>query len=108
MVDVLLVEQRLEDAVGEPQDEDVLDGLLSEVVIDSINLVLVEYFGDRVVDVAGALQIASDRLLDDQPRERTRIARGLVPRRNEPGTIQLTHCRYEKRRRHGQVVDAIA
>src|SRR5439155_23750385 len=79
-----------------------------EVVIDSINLVLVEYFGNRVVDVAGAPQVASDRLLDDQPRERTRIARGLVPRRNEPGTIQLTHCRYEKRRRHGQVVDAIA
>ena len=34
VVDVLLVEERLEEAVGEPEHEDVLDGFLAEVVID--------------------------------------------------------------------------
>ena len=43
VVDVLLVEQRLEDAVGEPEHQDVLDGLLSQVVIDAVDLALVEH-----------------------------------------------------------------
>ena len=43
VVDVLLVEQRLEDAVGEAEDQDVLDGLLAEVVIDAVDLALVEH-----------------------------------------------------------------
>ena len=70
VVDVFLVEQRLEDAVGEPQHQDVLDRLLAEVVVDAVDLPLVEDLRDRVVDGARAVQIAADRLLDDQPRER--------------------------------------
>ena len=46
VVDVLLVEQRLEDAVGEAQHEDVLDGFLAEVVIDAVDLPFVEDLGD--------------------------------------------------------------
>ena len=42
VVDVPLVEQRLEDAVGEAQHQDVLDGLLAEVVVDPVDLPLVE------------------------------------------------------------------
>ena len=43
VVDLLLVEQRLEDAVREAQDQDVLNGLFSEVVIDPVYLALGEY-----------------------------------------------------------------
>jgi len=70
VVHVPLVHQRLENAVRKPQHQDVLDRFLSEIVIDSIDLLLVEYLGDGVVDRAGALEIAADRLLDDDARER--------------------------------------
>ena len=75
VVDVLLVEQRLEDAVGEAQHQDVLDRLLAEIVIDAVDLPLVEDRGDGVVDGPRARQIVADRLLDDQPRERLAIGR---------------------------------
>ena len=43
VVDVLLIEQRLEDAVREAQHQDVLDGFLAEVVVDPVDLPLVEH-----------------------------------------------------------------
>ena len=42
VVDVAVVPERLEDAVGETQDEDVLDRLLPEVVVDPVDLPLAE------------------------------------------------------------------
>ena len=42
MVDVIAVPDRLEQSIGEPQNEDVLDRLLSEIVVDAIELVFVE------------------------------------------------------------------
>ena len=42
VVDVLAVPERLEEAVGEAEDEEVLDRLLAEVVIDAEDLRLVE------------------------------------------------------------------
>ena len=38
VIDVSPVPDRLEDPVGEPERQDVLDGLLSEIVIDAIDL----------------------------------------------------------------------
>ena len=40
--DVPPVPDRLEDRVAEPQGEDVLDGLLAEVMVDAIDLALAE------------------------------------------------------------------
>ena len=42
VVDVTAVPDRLEDAVGEAEDQQVLDGLLPEVVIDAVDLLLAE------------------------------------------------------------------
>ena len=42
VIDVLTCPDRLEDAVREPQDQDVLHRLLAEVVIDAEDLVLAE------------------------------------------------------------------
>ncbi len=39
VVDVAAVPDRLEDAVGEAEDQDVLDGLFAQVVIDAVDLV---------------------------------------------------------------------
>ena len=49
VVDVLAVPERLEEAVGEAEDEEVLDRLLAEVVIDAEDLRLVEGLADGVV-----------------------------------------------------------
>ncbi len=54
VVDVVAVPDVLEDAVGEAEDEDVLDGLLAEVVVDAEDLVFVEDLVDLVVEGAGA------------------------------------------------------
>ena len=103
VIHVFLVEQRLEDAVREAQHEDVLDGLFAEIVIDSVNLPLMEHLGERVVDLAGAREIVADRFLDDQARERLAI-RGP----DEPCALKVLDRRDEHRRRHGQIVDAVA
>ena len=42
MVDVAPVPERLEDAVPEPEDQQVADGLLAEVVVDPVDLRLAE------------------------------------------------------------------
>ena len=67
ILDVVAVPDRFEDRVGEPQDQDVLDGLLAQVVIDAIDLML----GKRAVQVAvereRGVQVDAERLLDDHP-----------------------------------------
>ena len=73
MVDVLLIEQRLEEAVREAEHQNVLNGLLSEIVIDAVDLAFVEDAGDGVVDGHRAREIASDRLLDDHAGEGTGV-----------------------------------
>ena len=103
VIDVFLVEQRLEDAVGEPKHQDVLYRFFPEIVIDAVHLVLVEDLRDRVVDGARTLQIVADRLLDHDAR---RGPRGAI--HDEPRAIELFHCGDEQRRRHGQVIQAIA
>jgi hypothetical protein len=105
VIDVPLVHQRLEDAVREPEHEDVLYRFLAEVVIDPVDLLLIEHLGDRVVDGPGALEVAADRLLDNDAREWFGPVRSA---RDKARSRQLVYRRREQRRRHGQVVDPIA
>ena len=65
VVDVVAVPDVLEDAVGEAEDEDVLDGLLAEVVVDAEDLVFVEDLVDFVVEGAGGVEVVAEGLLDD-------------------------------------------
>ena len=65
---VVAVPQRLEDAVGEAQGQDVLDRLLAEVVIDPVDLLLPEHAGDQLVQLLGRAQVVAERLLDDDAR----------------------------------------
>jgi hypothetical protein len=67
VVDVLPVPDRVEEAVGEAEGEDVLDRLFPEVVVDPVDLALREHrrhLGDQFL---GAAEIMADRLLDHQP-----------------------------------------
>src|SRR2546425_367474 len=64
VVDVLPIPDRLEDAVREPHDEDVLDGLFAEVVIDAEDLVLTEDGVEDLGELARRLAVATERFLD--------------------------------------------
>ena len=95
VVDELAVPDRLEDPVREPQREQVLDGLLAEVVVDPEDLALVEVAVDLVVQPCarsrGRCRTASRRsgassrvhsprrcaeLLDERSRSRSAGPRG--------------------------------
>ena len=65
VVDVVAVPDVLEDAVGEAEDEDVLHGLLAEVVVDAEDLIFVEDLVDLVVEGAGGFEVVAEGLLDD-------------------------------------------
>ena len=69
VIDVLPVPQRLEDPVREAEDEQVLHGLLAEVVVDAIDLLLDEGRMQALVELARGCQVAPERLLDDHAHE---------------------------------------
>ncbi len=66
VVDVAPIPGRLEDAVGEPERHDVLDGFLPEVVIDAVDLRLAQARRRQLrVERARAREVVAERLLDD-------------------------------------------
>ena len=65
VVDGVAVPDALEDGVAEAEDEDVLDGLLAQIVVDAEDLRFVEDAVDDAVQLAGRRQVVPERLLDD-------------------------------------------
>jgi hypothetical protein len=72
---VLAVPNRLEQAVGEPEGQDVVNRLLAEEVVDPEDLRLVEDRVHGVVQGAGGGQVRAERLFDNDPGSRDQ-ARG--------------------------------
>ena len=50
MVDMVSIPQRLENAVGEAEHQDVLDRLFPEIVVDAIDLALGEHAEDVAIE----------------------------------------------------------
>ena len=67
VVDVVAVPDRLEEAVGEAEGEDVLRRLLAEEVVDPEDLLLVEDLVQLGVERSGAGEVGAERLLHDDP-----------------------------------------
>jgi len=65
MVDEVAVPDRLEQAIGKAEREDVLGRLLAEKVVDAENPVLGEDLVQAGIQVNGARQIGAERLLHD-------------------------------------------
>ncbi len=63
--DVVAVPDRLEQGVGEPEEEDLLEAHLPEVVVDPVQLGLVDRLVQLVGERAGGVAIVAERLLDD-------------------------------------------
>src|SRR3989304_10006973 len=61
VVDVIAVPNRLEDPVAEPEDEEVLDGFLSQEVVDPVHLLSPEPRKNLPVKRASARKVAPER-----------------------------------------------
>jgi hypothetical protein len=68
MVDVLTVPDRLDDRIGKPEREDVLDGVLSEIVINPKDLLFIQGALDGVAEITGAAEVAAEWLFDHDAR----------------------------------------
>ena len=97
VVDELPVPDRLEDAVREPQDQHVLDGLLAQVVVDAEDLLLVEVGAEERVQLLRAREVVAERLLDDEAR----------PAACGTAAAHRRHDVVEGLGRDGEVVDAV-
>ena len=64
MVHMVRVPQRLEEAVGEAQGQQVLDGLLAQIVVDAEDGIGFEDLLDHLVELSGAGEIMAEGLLD--------------------------------------------
>ncbi len=96
MIDEIAVPDRLEQAIGKTEGEDVLRRLLAEEVIDAEDLVLSEHLVQRVVERNRAFEIGAERLFHDDARSA-----------RELGLAQHFDRRLGGARRHTQVVDAL-
>ena len=103
VVDVAPVPERLEDAVAEPEDQQVADGLLAQVVVDAIDLRLAEDLADLAVEPLRGLEVVAERLLDDDPPPAAVMA--LVV---EPDAAELADDLGELGRLGGEVEEPVA
>src|SRR5438445_8526453 len=67
MVDVAAVPDGLENSISKAESQNILDGLLTQVVIDSIDLLLFGEFQQLLVQRFRRLQIAPEWFFDDNP-----------------------------------------
>ena len=93
MVDEVAVPDRLEQAVGEAEGQDVERRLLAEEVVDAEDLVLVEHLVELRVERLRAGQVGAERLLHDDASPV-----------DELGIAQRVHDVERGLRRHAQVV----
>ena len=70
MVDIISVPDGLEDAVGKPEDQQVLHRFLAKVMVDAVHLLFVEHRHHLSVELAGGLQVHAEGLLNYDPHPR--------------------------------------
>ena len=86
VVDEVPVPDRLEEGVGEAQGQDVLHGLLAQVVVDAVDLALGEEPRQQAVQFPGRGQVAAERLLHhDAAGPGLPVEPGLLQSRGQDG-----------------------
>ena len=102
MIDVVAIPDRLEHAIGEAKDENVLDGFLAEIMIDPVDLMLVGDLEQLAIEGFGRREIGAERLLDHQPAPRAMLFA------QQPDAAELFCDRRKGGRRDGKIEQAIA
>ncbi len=97
VVDEVAVPDRLEQAVGKAERQDVLRRLLAEEMVDPENLALVEHLVQLGVQHHGARQIGAERLFHDDAGPF-----------DQPGRAEQPHRWQRGARRHAEIMDAPA
>ena len=69
VIDIVAIPDRLKYPVSETEHEDVLDGFLTQIVIDAEDLILVKHLVDFIVERASGLEIVPKGLLDNGPHK---------------------------------------
>ena len=103
MVNVLTVPYGLENSVGETRDQDILDGLLTQVMISTVDLGLVKNLQQRPIKFVRRFQIGPKWLFDDQAREGFAVRMRI----DEAAGLKLPCADLEKARRYGEIEDAV-
>jgi hypothetical protein len=87
VVDIVAVPDRLQERVRKTEIEEILHGLLGEVVVDAKDIRLLERRMQRSVECPGRAEVASERLLDHHAcaRRTPRRAQALDDRRKQTG-----------------------
>ena len=98
---VMVIPNRLEDLVGEPERHDVLDGLFAQVVVNAEYRFWAEGAADDLVEIAGTFQIVSEGFLNDDSAP----VRGVVA--GHAMTFELAYDRFKRPRRDRQVEGVI-
>ncbi|MNH10907.1 hypothetical protein D3C79_703980 [compost metagenome] len=96
MIDVVVVPERFEQAVGKAADEDVLHRLFAQVVVDTVDLLFAHDLEQAGVERLGAGQVRAEGFFHHHPAK----AIGFV---EQAGGAQALHHFAEKARRGGQV-----
>ena len=65
MIDVVAVPERFEDAVAEAKDQEILDRILSEIVVDAVDLLFFEDIQNNFVELFSRGEVASKRFFDN-------------------------------------------
>ena len=99
LTDAIAVPQRLEEGVAESEGQEVLDGLLAQVVIKAIDALLVEEAVNLRVERLGGGQVVSEGLLDHQSRPALRNV--------QSGVAERLDGREESRGGKREVEDAV-
>ena len=102
VIDMVSIPQWFEHAIGEAKHQNVLNGFLSEIVVDAIDLVLGQHAEDVAIERLGRRKIATERLLDDDPPPMPFFFA------NEAGVSQPLHNRTEHLRGSCQIEQVIA
>ena len=73
MIDVVAVPEGFEDGIAKAEDDEVLDGVFSQIVVDAEELVLVGSGVDRGVEQLGGFEVCSEGFFDYQSSNAVRF-----------------------------------
>ena len=93
------VPHRLEETIGEPERQDVLNRLFAQIVIDAVDLLLAENAQQKLVELARRLQVVAKGFLHHQP--------GVAAVFGQTGFAQTGDHGFDQGRPYGQIKDPV-